>query len=346
MQRKLIAAALFASFPLIAAAQSSVTIYGIADAGIERRDTGAANGTSTAVASGNQSSSRIGFRGIEDLGNGLKATFNLEAAVAVDTGAHDQSSLFSRRAVVGLQGAFGQINIGREYTPVADIAGLSDINGQGLYGNNLSMFGANRMTRRISNSVNYKSNPIGGLRVGAAYGAGEQPTGPSQNLIGVSADYNTKFGTTGLYLGGAYQTYKRVGNEQDSEMILGAGLAMGAFEIKANMARANQANAVASGPAFRHDFEQFNIGASYTLGASKFFTNYQHNEMSNGPEGDGFSLGYTYSLSKRTNFYAAYATMRNEAGANFGISSGQNVVPAGALGADPKVATVGIRHTF
>lgn len=348
MQRKLIAAAVFASFPLFAAAQSSVTIYGIVDAALERSDTGAANGTKTAVQSGNQSGSRIGFRGVEDLGNGLKATFTLEGAVNTDTGAHDQNALFSRRAVVGLQGAFGAINVGREYTPVADIAALTDINGQGLYGTNLSMFGAAdvRLTRRISNSVNYKSNSLGGLRVGAAYGAGETTTGPSGNLVGLSVDY-----TIGaLYVGGAYQTYERITADDDKEYILGAGLKFGDFDIKANYARANKANgfgAAALLPAnFRHDFEQANIGGSYAFGANKVFTNYQRNEMTNGAKANTWSLGYTYTLSKRTNVYAAYATTRNNNIGTFGLNSGQNTVAAGAAGADPKVATVGVRHTF
>lgn len=347
MQRKLIAAAVFASFPLIAAAQSSVTIYGIVDAAIERSDNGAANGTRTAVQSGNQSGSRIGFRGVEDLGNGLKATFTLEAEARVDTGSHDTNNLFGRRAVVGLQGAFGVLNVGRDYTPVADVAALTDINGQGLYGTNLSLFSGTatnfqRLTRRVSNSVNYKTNSLGGFRFGAAYGAGETTTGPSNNLLGVSADY-----TIGaLYVGGAYQTYERVNSDDDKEYILGAGLKFGDFEVKGNYARSNASNDVVSGPAFRHDFEQANVGASYAVGANKFFANYQRNELTNNAKANTWSLGYTYTLSKRTNVYAAYATTRNNNIGAFGLNSGQNSIAAGAVGADPKVATVGVRHTF
>ena len=335
MQRKFIAAAVFASFPLIASAQSSVTIYGIADAAIAREDTGAPNGSRTAVLSGNQSGSRIGFRGVEDLGNGLKATFNLEAAVNLDTGAGG-TNLFDRRAVVGLQGAFGSVNVGREYTPVADIALLSDINGMGLYGTNLSAFGAQRMTRRISNSVNYKSNTLGGFRVGLGYGAGEQTAGPSLNLKGISADY-----TNGpFYVGTAYQTYERLTSRDDREFIVGAGLKFGSVEIKTNYMRAD--------PTLALEFEQINLGASYTMGANKFFTNFQQNELENGAKGRTWSVGYTYAMSKRTNLYAAYAALRNNSNANFGIFSGaNNVTPlATQLGADPKALTLGVRHYF
>ena len=101
MHRKLLAVAVLAALPLAASAQSSVTIYGILDASVAREDSDVTNGNRTVLASGNQSTSRIGFRGVEDLGNGLKALFNLEAGVAVDTGAAD-TNLFGHRAVVGL----------------------------------------------------------------------------------------------------------------------------------------------------------------------------------------------------------------------------------------------------
>ncbi len=336
MQRKFLAAAVFASFPLVAAAQSSVTLYGVADAAIAREDTGATNGSRTVVNSGNQSGSRIGFRGVEDLGNGLKAAFTLEAGANLDTGTTD-TALFGRRAVVGLQGGFGSVMIGREYTPVADIAAQTDITGQGLYGSNLNSFGALRLTRRISNSVNYKSNVMGGFKFGLAYGAGEQLTGPSQNLKGISADY-----TNGpFYVGAAYQTFQRLVTGDDKELIVGAGFKFGAVDLKASYAEADPEGA-------NNKFEQINLGLSYTLEANKFFLTLQQNKLDGGAKGNEWGLGYTYSLSKRTNLYAAYATMRNNDKAVFGINSASTNVtpPAAALGADPKALSLGVRHAF
>src|SRR6476660_2912926 len=121
MHHKLLTVAVLAALPLAASAQSSVVVYGIVDASVARENTDFNNGSRTVMASGNQSTSRIGFRGTEDLGNGLKALFNIEAGVAIDTGAAD-SSLFGRRAVVGLQGAFGTLTLGREYTPINDVS--------------------------------------------------------------------------------------------------------------------------------------------------------------------------------------------------------------------------------
>ena len=200
MQRKLIAA-LFATFPLVAAAQSSVTVYGVMDAAVSVEDTDAPNtGRNTVLNSGNQSSSRLGFRGTEDLGNGLKAMFNIEAGVALDTGAAD-SSLFGRRSVVGLEGRFGLVTAGREYTPVSAVAAMSDPLGQGFYGSNLSAFSTSRLTRRISNSVNYKSSSMSGFKMGAAYGFGERNADqPSGDLMGASLEY----AAGALSLGGGY----------------------------------------------------------------------------------------------------------------------------------------------
>jgi predicted porin len=336
MQCKLLVAALIATLPLVAAAQSSVTVYGLVDAAISREDTGAANGSRTTVNSGNQSSSRLGFRGTEDLGNGLKALFNLEAGVALDTGAAD-SSLFGRRSVVGLQGNFGMLTVGREYTPIAGVANATDIMGQGFYGSNLNSFTSGRLTRRISNSVSYTSPVTSGFKVSAGYGAGETATGPSLDLMGIAADYTNG----GLYIGVGYHNFERLATGDDKEMIVGAGYKFGAFELKGNYMAADPTGA-------NNEFEQFNIGAAMTAGANKFFFNFQHNELENGAKGKGFGIAYSYSLSKRTNLYASFATLRNNGKAHFGMNAaGTNVTPASAaLGADPKALSLGLRHSF
>jgi predicted porin len=334
MQGKLLAAALFASLPLAASAQSSVTVYGVADASIAREDTGVAS--RTVVASGNQSTSRFGFRGTEDIGGGLKAMFNLEAGVALDTGMGD-AALFGRRAVVGLEGSFGLVTIGREYTPISDIAGATDINGQGFYGTNLNSFNAGRLTRRVNNSVSYKSPSLSGFKLGAAYSAGETATGASQDLLGVSASY-----TLGnLFLGAGYHTIERLVTGDDKEMVIGAAYKLGAIEFKGNYMTADPTGA-------NNQYEQINAGLSYTFGANKVFGNFQRSELENGARGNGFSLAYSYTLSKRTNLYAAYATISNNDLGLFSISSAGSsaVPPAGAFGADPKALTVGLRHSF
>jgi predicted porin len=339
MQVKRLAAALVAVTPLFAAAQTNVTLYGILDAAVSSQDTDGPEGRTTVVNSGNQSSSRFGFRGTEDLGDGLKAMFNLEAGTAIDTGAAD-SALFGRRAVVGLEGGFGSLTLGREYSPIAAIAGATDAFGQGFYGSNLSAFTTNRLTRRLANSVNYKSPSWNGLKLLAAYSAGEVTAAntPSGDLKGVGAEYTLG----GLYLGAAWHTINRVPADEDKETAIGAAYKfdqLGGFEIKANWMAADREGAA--------KYKQANLGGSMPFGAHRVYANYQQQKQGNA-KGDTWALAYSYSLSKRTNIYASYASLDNNNSGVFGLtSSSVTITPAAtALGADPSVFSLGLRHTF
>lgn len=351
MQFKRLAIAVIAAAPLLAAAQSNVTIYGVLDAALSKEDTGAVNGKKTLqLNSGNQSSSRFGFRGTEDLGGGLKAIFNLEAGYALDTGVGD-TALFGRRSVVGLESEFGTLTIGREYSPIAAIAAASDPFGQGFYGSNLSAFGSTgRLTRRLSNSVNYKSNTYSGFSVLAAYSAGEQtsPVAPSAPGLPVTADSLNlrgiagQYANGGLYLGLGYHEYNRLAAGKDKEMAFGAAYKFGDFEVKGGYL-------VADPTAANNKFEQLNIGGTYTMNANKFFVTFQQNKVEAGnAKGNAVALAYTYSLSKRTNLYASYAQLANNDTASFGLnSSSTNITPpTTAPGSDPKALSLGVRHAF
>jgi predicted porin len=362
MQVKRLAIALVAATPLFAAAQSNVQLYGIVDAAISSQDLGGPEGRQTVVNSGNQSSSRFGLRGSEDLGKGLKAIFNLESGFNVDTGASDASSsgLFQRRAVVGLEGDFGTVTIGREYSPIANVAAASDAFGQGFYGSNLSAFGAafpnttaaaapagssNRLTRRLGNSINYKSAPFAGFKVLAAYAAGETtPTTTATpntslergNLFGGGLEYTLG----GLYLGAAYQQIKRVAADEDKETAVGGGYKfdqLGGFEIKANWMKAER-------PAVA-DYKQANIGGSIPFGAHRVYVNFQQQKQGNA-EGKTWALAYTYSLSKRTNLYASYASLDNNGSSTFGIASSSVTLTPGTVNRDADVLALGLRHAF
>ena len=339
MQAKRLAAALVALTPLFAAAQTNVTLYGILDAAISSQDTGGPEGRNTVVNSGNQSSSRFGFRGSEDLGNGLKAIFNLEAGTSIDTGAGD-SALFGRRAVVGLEGGFGSLTLGREYSPIAAVAGATDAFGQGFYGSNLSAFTTNRLTRRLANSVNYKSSSWNGLKLLAAYAAGEVTTAntPSGDLKGVGLEY-----TLGsLYLGAAYHQVDRVAAGKDKESAIGAAYKfdqLGGFEIKGNWMAADREGAL--------KYKQANLGGSMPFGAHRVYANYQQQKQGNA-KGNSWALAYSYALSRRTNLYASYASLDNNGSGVFGLSSSSvTIAPAAsALGKDPDVFSLGLRHSF
>ncbi len=140
MKKSLIAVAVAAALPTIALAQTNVTLYGIADGGIGMQDRGGNAKSAIVVSSGTQSTSRFGIRGTEDLGGGMKATFNFESGIRADTGLGSPSNAgldFSRRSVVGLEGSFGSVLLGRDYTPGFSAGGATDVMGYGLYGNYL-----------------------------------------------------------------------------------------------------------------------------------------------------------------------------------------------------------------
>ncbi|RJG09399.1 porin, partial [Massilia cavernae] len=114
MNKELIAAAILAGCAGGAFAQSSVSIYGIADAGFVRESGGTA-GTVNKLTSGAAAASRIGFRGTEDLGNGVSALFTLETGFRLDTGEVDSAgTIFNRQAFVGLKSKAGTLTLGRQ----------------------------------------------------------------------------------------------------------------------------------------------------------------------------------------------------------------------------------------
>ena len=139
MKKTLIAVAVFGAYAGIASAQSSVTLYGVGDAVMERVE-GA--GTMHRISSGGLNGSRFGLRGVEDLGGGLKAVFQFESGFGIDDGTQLQgiaaasatnvfvpltqttstTRLFGRQAFVGLQTGFGTVRLGRQYTPAGVIA--------------------------------------------------------------------------------------------------------------------------------------------------------------------------------------------------------------------------------
>lgn len=213
MKKHIIAMAALAACMSAASAQTSVTIYGIVDAGITHVNNDGPNGGRTTVEAGQMQVSRWGFKGVEDLGGGLKARFGLEGTLLNDTGGAgvatgnpSSTSLFDREATVGLTGSFGSIDFGRQNILGVLSVGMADpmslafaatspnvlfsaMNHAGVYGT----YGANGggTALRQNNSIRYVSPSWGGFGFALMRGFGEQP-GDSQrsSYQGASAFYN------------------------------------------------------------------------------------------------------------------------------------------------------------
>ncbi|MGM9514498.1 porin [Roseateles sp. DB2] len=170
-------AALCLAAPLSAVAQSSVSIYGIADVIVEHRNhMSATGGSRTSVTSGGMNTSRWGLRGSEDLGGGLSAVFNLEAEVGMDTGAA-ASNYWGRQANVGLQGAFGRVVAGRSYTTAYDFLLPFDPMGYAPFYSWATSAGAagtrkDGMITGAPNLIKYEGR-FGPVKLGATVAAGE-----------------------------------------------------------------------------------------------------------------------------------------------------------------------------
>jgi predicted porin len=229
--------AILAAATATAHAQTNVTIYGILDSGIEYANhANAAQDSVLRLTSGGQNTSRFGFRGVEDLGGGLKAKFNLEGGMFLDTGAGD-GNLFKRQANVGLQGGFGSVVAGKSFTTTYDFMLPFDPMGYSPSyswvtsgnGTGVSKYG---MAIAFDNIIKYQGN-FGGFKVGASYGFGEVAgsTGDSRKYafglgyangpfsIGTSYDQvngNTlpatgnKNQTTTMHLAAAYKISKSI----------------------------------------------------------------------------------------------------------------------------------------
>ncbi|NPT40526.1 porin [Paraburkholderia sp. 1N] len=200
MKKQWVASALIFSFAGIASAQSSVTIYGIVDAGITYRSNertgspGAYTGHSNfSVTSGNQSGSRWGLKGKEDLGGGWNALFQLEDGFDVTNGKILQNGgLFGRQAFVGIGSTqYGTITLGRQYTSLNDfLAPVSPIAYIGGFGAHPGDIDDLDQTARVNNSIKYMSASYSGFTFGALYGFGGQPGSlKQQNTWSVGAGY-------------------------------------------------------------------------------------------------------------------------------------------------------------
>src|SRR5690606_8448937 len=249
MKKSLIAAAVVAALPAFAQAQTNVTMYGIVDASVNAIDLGDNSRTAMVVGTGTMSTSRWGVRGSEDLGGGLKAVFQLEAEVGVDTGSTGSSgaNFWSRTAQVGLQGGFGTVKLGRGYTPAFRMVGTWDALSYGLFNNMLTATvpvtpsgtvgtgagGADIAQTRFSNGIYYDSPSFGGITVNAAYASGETTDKALERSANEGWDISIGYKGGPLHIGGYYeQTKDAVANETE-RFGIGGGYDFGAFRLVA-----------------------------------------------------------------------------------------------------------------
>ncbi|MDN7748846.1 porin [Burkholderia gladioli] len=195
-------------FACAAQAQGSVTLYGIVDAGY-RYNSNAGGAPQHAIAGGNESASRFGITGNEELGGGYRAVFTLENGFTTTTGALQAGLMFGRQAFVGLGTPYGTVTLGRQYLT------LSSYLGQFASGTDWAARGAGwgyhpaglddvDGTERANNAIKYVSPRYRGLQLGATYSLGGVAGQVTRNeMISAGADYQQgpfKFAAAYLYV--------------------------------------------------------------------------------------------------------------------------------------------------
>ncbi|WP_322031998.1 porin [Paraburkholderia sp. J76] len=376
MKMKLaIAAAVAATFASASYAQSSVTLYGIVDAGITY--TTNVNGNKNfALTSGNIQASRWGLRGVEDLGGGLKTIFTLESGFDVANG-QQNGGLFNRQAYVGLtQDQFGTLTFGRQFDSMIDYVGPLTAVGTwgGTYTAHLMDNDDLNGTFSLNNSVKYTSPNFSGFQFGGLYAFSNQAGGFAVNRAysaGMSYAYQ------GLRLGAAYTQVNGVnatggGAVQGSPIAntLGALAALGGNERQRNwgagasytygpmiggvvftQSRVN--DAIGNSLRF-NNIEgnlRYNLTPALGIGAMYTYTNANGSVLdangSNSAHWHQFALQADYSLSKRTDVYLEGVGM---------WGAGQNAVGITQVGfqgndnfsssKNQGIITTGIRHRF
>lgn len=312
-----------------AQAQTSVTIYGVTAAEAVRATnvvTGTALGTQYRLDNSQVSTSRLGFRGAEDLGGGLAATFGLESGIQLDSGASN-ATFWNRGANVGLRGAFGHVQMGRLWNINDDLMGNYFIFG-GYAAFRFTEFGF--ISDLVNNAVKYTSPTLGGLVVKAMVAAGEGTTGKTYELGG-----NYAAGPFAAAL--TYRNAKNTaGTRADKLTSGGVSYAIGPVRLHGAYSSADpKATGLPKATAY-------DLGVVFTATPALFVTLDVVNRDQKGTINDTrfYRLGADYFLSKRTSIIANLIKMDNKGTAS------QRFYGSGGAGLDQDVVAVGLRHTF
>ena len=357
MKKSLIALAVLAASGA-AMAQSSVTLYGVADAGVTYLN-GADNWSG--VTSGNNLTSRLGFRGVEDLGGGLKANFVIEGGFNLDNGdgasgyagaKAGEGFQFKRRSTVGLSGGFGEVRMGRELTAAYNATARYDVFGSvGIGQSRLWADGgvvdasanatAVTTNQRISNALTYVSPDFSGFKFGLNYGFGETTASNSDSgYLGAGLTYDNGPLSLGLGLERLNNGANSVATSDIDAWSLGGSYDFGVVKLLGGY-RASTVDRAAGEN--KRNGAYVAVTAPVGPGLVRASYNRYENKYNGGKDkADQFAVGYVYGLSKRTSVYGTYAYIKNKDGANlYNLGAGGLKTNGSQQGVQ-----VGVSHAF
>lgn len=330
-----VAGCIMSSFASTARAQSSVTLYGIMDAGIQYVSHASTKGGQFSETSGSESGSRFGFKGIEDLGGGLKAIFNLEGGISVANGTSQQSGrLFGRISYVGIQSdKYGAVTLGRQKVPIYDYSPAFDP----MYYFTYSLTAEDaQFGGRADNSIKYAATfgPFsidalfstgydstitnggqvpGEFRVGREYTVGGQY---AQGPIGAMVVWDQKQGTSIATQGNRDQRLEAAVTYSYSRFKGYLGYRMLDSSLPASVEQPGRSLLYWSGL-------QYRVNAPLLLAAVAYWTDIQ----AAGQHPLALSVNADYALSVRTHLYVEAGFVKNNHGSDLGVTGYGTVVP-------------------
>ena len=383
MKKSLVALAVLAASGA-AMAQSSVTLFGVMDATVRYVDAGA-SGSILSLTNSGLTGSRIGFRGTEDLGGGLNASFWLEAGINNDNGAGAATSTnnqaggtnaspaggqgltFNRRSTISLAGKWGELRLGRDYVPafwnpgVFDPFGVQGVGANPIFsyaGLNLITGGAlnvNSAAVRASNSIGYFMPNMNGFYGQAMYALGENN---SNNANGASnpAKSNGNVGSVRIgYANGPVDIAYGYATTDFAPPASLAALTTAASEKYQNQNLGASWNFGMVKPRFLWNQEKavgrtansYMLGATAPIGAGEIRGSYTWGSSTNdGLDGSMIALGYVYNLSKRTALYTTYSYISNSGKTNTYNYALTGVPAVPTLGGNTWGLDLGVKHNF
>lgn len=375
MQKKIIALAVAGLASTAAFAQTNVTIYGLLDASAYVTDGNGTKAANYGFLSNALTTSRLGFKGTEDLGNGLKAVFALEQEISLATGGEGSGNTgfgngtFNRAANVGLSSnKLGTITLGRQAAPLYAAVAASDVlgaNSGGLTnawvytnvqtgsrvlgaatGLSNASFATNTQNAFVA-GVGYASPVIAGLQVKAFTNMGNN-TADAQFANGGLRDIAVSYAGFGANVRAAYQEQMGAAASTDrvekKNTLLAGDYTIGGLKLAAAWARTSFDNPLAVS-----DVTTATAGATYQMGKANVGFSYTDSRATS--EGTGqhnaakqYAVLAKYSLSKRTDVYALGTHVVNEGTANMqGIYTANTL---SATGVNPSSLALGVRHAF
>lgn len=330
MQKNLIGAVALGLLSSAALAQSSVTVYGVADAGllVER---GGAAGNTTKVGSGIGSGSRLGIKGKEDLGGGMTLAFGVENGNNLDTGTAAQGGLlFGRQAYLCLTTPVGAFSIGRQYSPFyKTLNNIADPFQTGFAGNSQNIFANNS---RVDNSVEYITPKVAGFSADVLYGYGEVAGDSSKNRS-ISGSGTYENGPLTLVLA-HQQRDNALATARSRNTMLTARYQFSTVTVHVAHARNKDL--------LDNDSKDTLLGFTAQLPVGKLLVSFiDHNDDSalrqDARQG---AVAYLYPLSRRTDLYTAYGHINNRNGAGFKVGTATDT------GTGTTGFNLGVRHVF